>query len=275
MYPILHRNDQYRKIVKPFFKFALGALVYFAFTFGSFADDCDVACQAARNAQNPLAPVRAIMTDNTFSFGPDSTRGYNFQVQPVYTIATDQGYNVILRGIIPINGVPASTGGHDWGIGDSFVQAFYVPETSGNLKYGFGPQLSLPTNSGATFVGPGWGVGAAAVVFGFAGDLSYGGIVGHHFAENDFSLTTFQPIVMYNLDLFGGSYIGYNNSILYNWKASSGDAWTVPLGATFGKTFVSKSGYATDVNIGAYKLAERPAGGPDWVAKFGLSVFFP
>lgn len=256
-------------------KIVFGALAYVFITFPAISDDCDPACQAARNAQNPLAPVKAIMTDNTFSFGPGSTKGYNFQIQPVYTIATDDGYNVILRGIVPINGVPKQTGGHKWGIGDSFVQAFYVPETESDLKYGFGPQFSLPTNTGAAFVGPGWGVGAAAVVFGFAGDLSYGGILGHHFAENDFSLTTIQPIVMYNMELFGGSYIGYNNSILYNWKANSGSGWTVPLGATFGKTFVSKSGYATDVSIGAYKIAEGPSGGPDWVAKFGLSVFFP
>lgn len=240
----------------------------------AFADDCDVACQAARDAQNPLAAVRAIMTDNTIAYGPGNSEGYSFQIQPVYTVTTDQGYNIILRGIIPVNGVPTATG-HDWGLGDSFVQAFYVPETSSNLKYGFGPQISLPTNSGATFVGPGWGAGFSAVVFGFAGDLSYGGLVSQHWAENNFSLTTIQPIVMYNMDLFGGSYIGYNNSILYNWNATAGDEWTVPLGATFGKTFVYASGYAMDVSIGAYKLVERPAGGPDWQLKFGLSVFFP
>lgn len=238
------------------------------------ADNCDVACQAARDAQNPLAPVRAIMTDNTYISGPGTSDGYNLQIQPVYTVKTDQGYNILLRGIIPINGVPTG-GSHDWGLGDSIFQAFYVPETDGNLKYGFGPQVSIPTNSGATFIGPGWGAGASAVVFGFAGDLSYGALFSHHWAENNFSATTIQPIVMYNMDLFGGSYFGYNNSIVYNWKATAGDEWTVPLGATFGKTFVFDSGYALDVSLGAYKLVERPTGGPDWQAKLGVSVFFP
>ena len=52
----------------------------------------------------------------------------------------------------------------------------------------------------------------------------------------DFSTTTVQPIVFYNLkspgigDWFGG----YNNSITYDWSADSGDAWTVPIGAAVG-----------------------------------------
>ena len=32
-------------------------------------EDCDEQCQAARKAQDPLADARAIMTDNTISFG--------------------------------------------------------------------------------------------------------------------------------------------------------------------------------------------------------------
>lgn len=260
--------------MKHLLNLAFTALVFSFVATVSFSDDCDDACQAARDAQNPLAPVRAVMTDNTFAFGPGTTKSYNFQIQPVYSIVTDQGFNIILRGIIPVNGVPTPTG-HDWGIGDSIFQMFFVPETDGALKYGFGPQISLPTNSGPTFIGPGWGAGVSAVVFGFAGDLSYGGIIGHHWAENNFSATTFQPIVMYNMDLFGGSYIGYNNSIVYNWKASSGNELTAPLGATFGKTFVYDSGYAMDVSVGAYKLVSRPTGSPDWQAKFGISVFFP
>ena len=34
-------------------------------------DDCDAACQAARNAQDPLAPVTALFSDNTIGYGPN------------------------------------------------------------------------------------------------------------------------------------------------------------------------------------------------------------
>ena len=250
----------------------------------AFADDCDEACQAIRKAQDPLADVRAIMTDNTIAVGTarDNT-SYNFQVQPVYSIGLEDDNNLILRGIIPVLGVydgtyfpwlgPTPIGGsYNWGISDIMMQAFYVPAVDGGIKFGFGPQVSLKTRTDSVLAGPGWGAGAAVVAFGFAGDLSYGGILGHHWGEDSFSLTTVQPILMYNMDLFGGSYIGYNNSITYDWQ---NDQFTVPVGLVFGKTFLFDSGYAMDANIGAYSIVEGPRGSADWQAKFGVSVFFP
>ena len=47
-----------------------------------------------------------------------------------------------------------------------------------------------------------------------------------------------QPIIFYNTEIFGGSYIGYNNLITYDWSASGSDAWQVPVGLTAGKTFI-------------------------------------
>jgi hypothetical protein len=94
--------------------------------------------------------------------------------------------------------------------------------------------------------------------------------------EHDYSVTTIHPIVFYNIASFPGAYIGYNNSIIYNWNADSGDRWQVPLGLTLGRTVaVGKKGYALNLSIGAYDLVERPTGGADWQLKFGISLFFP
>lgn len=249
--------------------------------------DCDEQCQALRNAQDPLADVRAIMTDNTIAFGTaDDETSYNFQIQPVYSIPTDWGFNLIARGIVPIVGAPEGAGlpplgseqvggsGTNWGLSDIFLQSFVVPHNQGSLKFGFGPQLSLRSRTDEALSGPGWGAGAAGVAFGFAGDLSYGAVLGHHWGQDGFNLTTIQPIVMYNLELLGGSYVGYNNSITYDWDADS-DPWQVPLGLTAGKTFLFDSGYALDASLGAYGLVARPDGGADWQAKFAISLFFP
>lgn len=260
-----------------------------AFVAPANADDCDEACQAARKAQDPLADVRAIMTDNTVSFGTaDEQTGYAFQIQPVYSIPTDMGFNFIARGIVPITGVhegaafpklgPTQVGGtgYTWGISDIMLQGFVVPQLENSpIKFGFGPQVSLRSRTDDAVGGPGWGGGLAAVAFGFAGDLSYGGIVGHHWGEDNFNLSTVQPIVFYNTDLLGGSYVGYNNSITYNWTANAGDRWQVPVGLTVGKTFALDGGYAVDVNLGGYSLAAHPNGGADTQFKFGVSVFFP
>lgn len=252
------------------------------------ADNCDASCQAARKAANPLADIRAIMTDNTVAFktGTNNEDSYNFQLQPVYALPLD-GANLVLRGIIPIQGVqpgaalppgiPGPTPNTDleWGIGDSVVQAFYAPTVSGSTAYGFGAQVSLPTHTKESLKGAGWGAGPAAVVFGQAGDLSWGAVLAHMWGENGFSTTILQPILSYGLG--GGWYFGYNNAVSYNWKAANNEeAWLVPLGMMFGRTIVTneETGTAVDLNAGYYVVNRAPTGGPDRQFKFGISFFF-
>lgn len=268
---------------------ALAALLVTSLTGSALSEECDEACQAARKAQDPLADVRALMSDNTIAFGTaDEQTSYGFQLQPVYSIPTDLGFNFIARGIVPIAGVhqgasfpklgPGQVGGNGvtWGISDIMLQGFFVPQLENSpIKIGFGPQVSLRTRTDPAVGGPGWGAGLAGVAFGFAGDVAYGGVFGHHWGEDNFNLSTVQPIVFYNSDLFGGSYVGYNNSITYNWTADAGDRWQVPFGLTVGKTFAFDGGYAVDVNVGGYGLVAHPRGGADAQVKFGVSVFFP
>lgn len=258
-------------------RFMLGGLALaFALAAPALAqeEDCDEACQAARKAQDPLAPITALLTDNTIGFGPSSDNTtYNYQLQPVYTIEGERA-NVILRGLIPYVGAPDGAGGTDYGWSDALIQAFYVPEVEpGTFKLGYGLQASFDTSEDG-FEGPGNGLGVALVGFQFVGDLAYGGVVGHLWGEDDFSVTTLQPILFYNLDDFlGGSYIGYSNTWSYNWDT---DDWTIPVGATFGKTFlVGDSGHAVDFNMGVYPLIQTPDGGNDWQLKFAVSWFLP
>ena len=244
---------------------------------GAWADDnCDAACQAARKAQDPLAPVSAIFTDNTFTYDSNGGNGTaNYQIQPVYSIDFGETGHLILRGVFNYNSVP-SIGGDISGFSDSILQAFWVPSGKiGNLSYGFGPQVAIDTAEDPALSGLGNGLGLAAVAFGFAGDLSYGGILGHIWGENDVDVTTIQPIVLYNTDFLGGSYFGYNNTIAYNWGAPSGSRWTVPLGLTLGKTWAQPNGGAIDASIGAYYLVEAPAGANETQIKLGLSYIFP
>jgi len=244
--------------------------------------------EALRKAQDPLADVKAVMSDNTVSFGTaDDKTSYGFQLQPVYSIPTDIGFNFIARAVIPVLGVqhgaefpklgsdPIGGSGLTWGLSDIYLQGFFVPKTDSSIKFGFGPQVSLRTRTDSALGGPGWGGGLAGVVVGFTGDLSYGAILGHHWGQDNFNLTTVQPFVYYNLEWFGGSYIGYNNSITYDWSAPKRDAWQVPLGLTMGKTLLFQKGDMLDLSLGAYGLTTAPPGGADWQLKFGISYFLP
>jgi len=228
--------------------------------------------EALRKAQDPLADVKALMTDNTLERLAGQSV-YNFQLQPVYAIKTSLGFNVIARGIVPIAGAPTDSG-TTWGVSDAMGQFFFVPKTNGSIKFGVGPQVSLRTRTNDAVAGPGWGGGFGGVVFGFAGPVSYGGIVGQHWGRDNFNRTSVQPIVFYNMGLFGGSYVGYASSIVYDWKVSGTTGWSVPVGLTFGKTFLLNHGYMVDVNFGAYQLVVAPIT-PNRQFKLGFSVFFP
>jgi hypothetical protein len=256
----------------------------------TLAQDDAAILEMARKAQDPLGNVKAIMSDNTIAFdggeaGDDTS--YGFQIQPVYSIENDTSMNMILRGIVPIVGVEPGTvlpalgpeqrsdKDDQWGLSDSIVQYFFSPKTDGAVKWGVGPQVSLKTRSSDRQAGPGWGGGLAGVIFGGVGNWSIGAIAMQHWGEEDkFSMATLQGIITYNFESIPGAYLGYNNAMTYNWKADSGDEFTLPLGLTIGRTILLGNGDGLDFSIGAYDLVERPDNAPEWQLKLGLSYFF-
>ncbi|MEM9739948.1 MAG: hypothetical protein AAF829_08760 [Pseudomonadota bacterium] len=246
-------------------------------------DDCDEVCQSTRASQDPTAAVNGVFFSNSIGFGPTSDETfYNFQIQPVSTIAQESWGDVIVRGVIPILGVPTpDASGMDleteFGLSDTVVQAFIIPSNqSGPLVFAFGPQVSLETHTEDEAQGAGWGGGLAAAGFGFAGPLSYGALVNHLWGEDDYSTSTVQPIVWYNTSSpgIGDWFAGYNNSITYDWSADGDNAWEVPLGAAVGKTFVRPSGQAISTILGAYSFVETTEGGNDWELTFSLNLLF-
>ena len=78
----------------------------------------------------------------------------------------------------------------------------------------------------------------------------------------------------YNFEALPGTYVAYNAVISVDWKASSSNTWTVPVGFSVGKTFAIK-GNGLDVMVGPYYNAARPDGAADWQLRFGISWLFP
>lgn len=244
---------------------------------------------AARKASDPLGNVKAVMTDNTIGFeageNEDDT-SFGFQIQPVYAIPNGTGWNMIARAVVPIVGLepgvvappigsqPRPDVGSTWGLSDSALQYFFSPKSEGAWKWGVGPQVTLKTRTSDRLAGAGWGGGIAGVVFGGSGQWSYGALAMQAWGEDGFSILTLQPIAMYMFKSLPGAYIGYNNSLNYDWNADSDNALTLPVGLTFGKAVVFSSGDFLDLSVGAYPLAVRPDNAPSWQLKFGVSYFF-
>jgi hypothetical protein len=68
--------------------------------------------------------------------------------------------------------------------------------------------------------------------------------------------------------------VGYSGSITADWKADSGQRWTVPIGMALGK--VLKLGkLPVQAQIGGQYFVVRPDGGPEWDIQIQLTPVIP
>ncbi len=93
--------------------------------------------------------------------------------------------------------------------------------------------------------------------------------------DGDFSTSSIQPMIFYNIPSLPGMTINYNSTISYDWKADAGNRWTVPLGLGMSKMFDIGSGYGIDTNIGAYANVVKPEGAADWKINWQISFLLP
>jgi hypothetical protein len=251
----------------------------------------DTAAEMARKLQDPLANISAIMTDNDISFNTGKGEpSYGFQIQPVKAFSFDDlGLNFIARAVIPIQGAApdsqrplfgppiANSRSNIWGLSDINTQFFFSPKSDSAWKWGLGPTISWKTRTDERLAGPGWGAGPIGVLVGsLSENISTSFIGGHLWGQQDgFSTSFVQPMIFYNFQNAPGLVVGFNNTLAYDWNASSGNAWTVPLGFTIGKTFDIGGGNGLDLSIGPYWNIVKPEGAADFSLKFGLTWLMP
>jgi hypothetical protein len=77
-----------------------------------------------------------------------------------------------------------------------------------------------------------------------------------------------------NYNLPQGWYISSAPIITANWKADSGNKWTVPFGGGVGKIFrVGKQ--PMNAQVQAFYNMDKPDNGPDWTLRLQLQFLFP
>ena len=85
-----------------------GKYVLPLFCFVTVLAHADGAAEMARKLQNPLANIKALMTDNVIGFdtGTDGGTAYGFQLQPLYAFdMSDKGVTILPRGVFPVLGL--------------------------------------------------------------------------------------------------------------------------------------------------------------------------
>jgi len=157
------------------------------------------------------------------------------------------------------------------GIGD-------LPADPWTLTWKVGSEIVRPAASNDPLGAGTWSAGVASVAFAVEGVRLYGALGSERCAlagdvdrgtANGFLV---QPFVNYNL--LDGWYLTSVPVINADWKAPSGQKWTVPIGASIGR-FVRFGEMPVSVQAGYYYNIERPDGGSDWTLRFQLQLLFP
>jgi len=240
--------------------------------------------ELAKLAQNPVGNLISLPFQNNtnLNFGPEKGTQNILNIQPVIPISIDNDWNIITRTILPVISNPSLGPGDSRtnGIGDLQLSAFLSPANPGHWIWGAGAIAQMPTNSNAELGNKNWGLGPTFVVLHLDhGDPWVYGVL----LNNVWSLTgdkqggaynngLIQPFVNYNFE--GGLYLTSAPILTVNWKADSGQQWTVPLGGGVGKIFHFGK-LPVNTQLSAYYNVARPDFGPNWQIRAQVQLMFP
>ena len=241
--------------------------------------------ELAKLAQNPVGNLISVPFQNNtnLNFGPEQGTQNILNVQPVYPIELNKDWNLITRTIIPLIWQPGSVPGQgtEFGLGDIQLSGFFSPNEpgAGGLIWGAGAITQMPTNTNQ-LGNKNWGLGPTVVVLRIQhGDPWVYGVL----ANNIWSLTSdkqggsynnglIQPFVNYNFP--DGFYLTSAPILTVNWKADSGQQWTVPLGGGIGKIF-HLGKLPVNTQLSAYYNVAKPDYGANWQIRAQVQLMFP
>lgn len=242
----------------------------------------------AKASQNPVAALISVPFENnaTFNNGPDDVFVDILNIKPVIPMGITENWNLINRAIVPLvyqdDGFRDPQGqelGGQFGLGDIVYQGFISPKKPGKIIWGLGPELHIPTGTDRLTTDQ-WSLGPAAVVLTMPGQWVIGALVsnvwnignGYNDAPNVNAMTA-QYFINYNME--GGWYLTSAPVMTANWKADSGEKWTVPVGGGFGRVF-KLGGQHVNMKLAAYYNVDAPDDNDDvWNLQFQCTFLFP
>ncbi len=256
------------------------ALVTVGPGFGQEKEDDTAAL--AKEAQNPLANMISLPFQNNTSFGigPHNRAQNALNIQPVIPVGLTEDWNLINRTIVPLiyqPGVARDDGGK-FGLGDINHTVWRAPAKAATRLWGVGPIISFPTATDDILGSGKWSAGPSVVALTMPGQWVIGALANNIWSfagESDrANVNAFLLQYFVNYNLPDGWYLSSAPIVTANWKAESGDRWTVPFGGGGGKVF--KIGIQpVNCSAQAFYNVEKPDGGPDWTLRLQIALLFP
>ncbi len=240
--------------------------------------------ELAKIAQNPVGNLISVPFQNNtnLNFGPEKGTQNILNIQPVIPISINDDWNIITRTILPVIWQPAlgPDQGSLSGIGDIQFNAFLSPAKPGEWIWGAGAIVQAPTQSNSKLGNDNWGLGPTFVVLHLekGNPWVYGVLVNNIWSTTSnkqggaFNNGLIQPFLNYNFE--GGVYLTSSPILTVNWKAESGQQWTVPIGGGVGKIFhIGK--LPVNSQLSAYYNVAKPDFGANWQIRAQIQLMFP
>jgi hypothetical protein len=189
---------------------------------------------------------------------------------------------IITRTKLPLIEQPGAAPGQGWirGPGDTQFLSVLSPARVGNLDWGIGSVLQLPTATNDALGQGKWAAGPAGgiqwsdeqwqvelVIFNiwsFAGDVN-------RRAVNQLQL---EPSVNYTLRDNPNRYLTFSPTITADWEASGDERWTVPISLGIGQLL--KFGHQpVNLQVSAYYNVVTPPGTGRWTLELLVRFLYP
>jgi hypothetical protein len=232
--------------------------------------------------QNPVASLISVPLQNNtnFDIGPLDRTQNVLNIQPVIPVRVSENWNLITRIIMPLVYQPdvAQRNVGVMGLGDLNPTFFLSPAKPGRLIWGIGPAFVLPTATNAVLGQGKWSGGPSVVALVQPEHWTIGILINNvwNFAGESDRPAVNQMLLQYflNYNMKKGWFITLQPIITANWKASSGNVWTVPVGGGIGR--IMKVGLQpVNLSLQFYGNAVYPTGTSPWSMRAQIAFLFP
>lgn len=247
-------------------------------------EDSDTSSAEAlqKATQNPVANLISVPVQNNsdFGIGPYNRTQDVLNIQPVIPVKLNEKWNLITRIIQPIvwQPYPSEYTGGEYGLGDMNPTFFLSPGKPGKVIWGAGPAFVIPTATNDILGQGKFSIGPSFVALAQPGHWTVGALVNNVFSVAGSTHRPYvnQMLLQYfiNYNMKKGWYLTIQPILTADWRASSGDMWTVPFGGGVGR--IMKLGFQP-VNITGqfYGNAVHPSGASSWGMRLQIAFLFP
>jgi hypothetical protein len=232
----------------------------------------------AKSVHNPFAdfiklPIEA---ETDFRIGPRHNAGESINVEPTIPIPIGADLLLIARPNATMTYLPSPH--EQFGLEDLQTSFFLTPLHAIKWLWGIGPILQFPTATGRQLGTARWSAGPTAALV-YSNGPWFNGLLTYHLmsfsgdrARGSVNQTYIEPLVSYNFQ--SGWYAQCDPQMTYDWTATTGNAWVLPMGADVGKT-LTLGPQALSLQIGAYDFLKHSSAAAQWEIRLQVTLLFP